>query len=119
HPLVRRDLPEPVRLLSAKPALKDLALTTNGVLLAETARDLKEAGLKRVTVSLDTLKADRFQALTRFDEHARVLAGVEGAAGRGFESGKLDSVVVRGGNEGELVPLLQYGRPAGAGRGSA
>src|SRR5262245_57368212 len=60
EPLVRRDLPELVRLLAAKPALKDLALTTNGVLLAESAGPLREAGLKRVTVSLDTLVPERF-----------------------------------------------------------
>jgi GTP 3',8-cyclase len=114
EPLVRRDLPELLRLLSAKPFLKDLALTTNGVLLADMARPLREAGLKRVTVSLDTMKPDRFEALTRFDEHSRVLAGIEAAGGLGFESVKLDSVVVRGVNEDELVALLDYGRRVGA-----
>ncbi|HKF41551.1 MAG TPA: GTP 3',8-cyclase MoaA [Thermoanaerobaculia bacterium] len=114
EPLVRRDLPELIRLLAARPALKDLALTTNGVLLAEKARELKDAGLKRVTVSLDTLQRDRFQALTRFDDHARVLAGIEASAGAGFESVKIDAVVIRGVNEDELVPLLEYGRRVGA-----
>ena len=73
EPLVRRDLPELVRLLAAKPSLRDIAMTTNGVLLAEKAASLKEAGLKRVTVSLDTLNPERFRALTRFDDHGRVL----------------------------------------------
>src|SRR6478736_4476253 len=76
EPLVRRDLPELVRLLAAKPAIRDLAMTTNGVFLAEHAAALKDAGLHRVTVSLDTLRRDRFEALTRFDDHARVLAGI-------------------------------------------
>src|SRR5215510_8852797 len=92
EPLVRRDLSKLVRLLAEKPALKDLAMTTNGVLLAEKAGDLKAAGLKRVTVSLDTMRPERFQALTRFDEHGRVLAGIEEAARLGFDAVKIDSV---------------------------
>jgi cyclic pyranopterin phosphate synthase len=114
EPLVRRDLAELVRLLAAKPALKDLALTTNGVLLAEKAGALREAGLKRVTVSLDTMKADRFRSLTRFDEHSRVLAGIEESSRLGFEAVKIDSVVIRGVNDDELVPLLEYARRTGA-----
>src|SRR5262245_45206957 len=114
EPLVRRDLPKLVRLLAAKPALKDLALTTNGVLLAEQAAALREAGLKRVTVSLDTMRRDRFQTLTRFDDHARVLAGIEESARAGFDAVKLDSVVIRGVNDDELVALLDYGRLVGA-----
>ena len=114
EPLVRRDLPELVRLLAAKPALKDLALTTNGVLLAEQAAGLKAAGLQRVTVSLDTLRPERFQALTRFDEHGRVLAGLEEARRLRFSAVKIDTVVIRGVNEDELGPLLEYGRHVGA-----
>src|SRR5713101_661122 len=72
EPLLRRDLAALVRMLSAKPGLADLALTTNGVLLADHAGALAAAGLRRVTVSLDTLRADRFRALTRFDEFDRV-----------------------------------------------
>ncbi len=67
EPLVRRDLPRLLRLLASKEALRDLALTTNGVLLAEQAADLREAGLRRVTVSLDTLSRERFRQLARFD----------------------------------------------------
>jgi GTP 3',8-cyclase len=114
EPLVRRDLPKLVRLLAEKPALKDLAMTTNGVLLAEKAGDLKAAGLKRVTVSLDTMRPDRFQALTRFDEHDHVLAGIEESARLGFDSVKIDAVVIRGVNDDELVALLEYGRRVGA-----
>jgi cyclic pyranopterin phosphate synthase len=114
EPLVRRDLHELVRLLAAKPAIRDLAMTTNGVLLAEKAAELREAGLLRVTVSLDTLKRDRFQALTRFDDHDRVLAGIEEAGRLGFSALKIDTVVIRGVNEDELAPLVEFGRRAGA-----
>jgi len=73
EPLLRRDLDRLVRLLAANPRIRDLAMTTNGVLLAEHAPALRAAGLHRVTVSLDTLREDRFKALTRRDTHARVL----------------------------------------------
>src|SRR5205823_9527569 len=72
EPLLRRQLPQLFRVLAAKPRLRDLALTTNGVLLAEHAGALKEAGLHPVTVSLDTLRPERFAALTRRHSHAQV-----------------------------------------------
>jgi cyclic pyranopterin phosphate synthase len=114
EPLIRRNLAELVRLIAGKPPIRDLALTTNGVLLEECAHDLRAAGLHRVTVSLDTLEPDRFQKLTRFDEHVRVLSGIEAATRAGFASVKIDSVVMRGVNEDELVPLVEYGRRVGA-----
>ncbi len=114
EPLVRRDLARLVRLLADKAGIRDLALTTNGVLLAEQAGALKEAGLHRVTVSLDTLRPERFQALTRFDEHHRVLAGIEAAARLAFSALKIDTVVMRGTNDDELVPLVEYGKRVGA-----
>jgi cyclic pyranopterin phosphate synthase len=114
EPLVRRDLDQLVRLLAAKPAIRDLAMTTNGVLLAEKAAALKDAGLQRVTVSLDTLNRGRFQALTRFDDHARVLEGIAEAGRLGFSALKIDTVVIRGVNEDELAPILEFGRRAGA-----
>jgi cyclic pyranopterin phosphate synthase len=114
EPLVRRDLHELVRLLAAKPAIRDLAMTTNGVLLAEHAAGLKDAGLLRVTVSLDTLNRDRFEALTRFDDHERVLEGITEAGRLGFSALKIDTVVIRGVNEDELAPILEFGRRAGA-----
>ncbi|MDE3156601.1 MAG: radical SAM protein, partial [Acidobacteriota bacterium] len=80
EPLLRRDLPALVRLLAAKPGLRDLALTTNGVLLADQAGALRSAGLHRVTVSLDTLDPQRFAALARFDELDRVKAGIAEAS---------------------------------------
>ena len=110
EPLVRRNLTELVRLLAEKPGIRDLALTTNGVLLAEQAEGLRAAGLRRVTVSLDTLVPRRFEELTRMDALSRVLSGLEAASKAGFEAVKIDSVVIRGINEDELVPLLEYGR---------
>ncbi len=110
EPLLRTDLPDLVALLASKAALRDLALTTNGILLAEHVAGLRDAGLPRITVSLDTLDADRFKALTRFDRHRDVLHGLEAAAAAGFESVKMDTVVIRGVNDDELVPMLEYGR---------
>ena len=114
EPLLRRDISTLVRLLSCNPRLQDLALTTNGVLLAEQAQDLYDAGLHRVTVSLDTLKPERFRVLTRRDTHARVLAGIEAVRQVGFTGLKLDTVVMRGDNDDELVELIEYGKQVGA-----
>jgi cyclic pyranopterin phosphate synthase len=113
EPLLRRDLPELIQMIARKPAIRDLALTTNGVMLADHARALRSAGLHRLTVSLDTLRPDRFQALTRFDALPQVLAGID-EAGKYFEGIKLDSVIMRGTNDDELVPLLEYATRIGA-----
>jgi cyclic pyranopterin phosphate synthase len=110
EPLLRRDLPALVRLLAVVPGIRDLAMTTNGILLAEQAPALREAGLHRVTVSLDTLRPERFRALTRRDTHARVLEGIAAVRTAGFTGLKLDSVVMRGVNDDELVDLLELGR---------
>lgn len=114
EPLLRKNLPDLIALLAEKPALTDLALTTNGILLAEQVSALREAGLPRITVSLDTLKNDRFLALTRFDNLSTVLHGLECASGAGFDSVKIDTVVIRGMNDDELVPMLEHGRALGA-----
>ena len=113
EPLLRRDVTGLIRQLTASARIEDLALTTNGVLLGELAAPLRDAGLHRITVSLDTLRADRFQALTRFNQLPRVLAGID-AARACFEHVKIDSVIVRGTNDDEVVPLLDYGRAVGA-----
>lgn len=114
EPLLRHDLPALVRMLAARPALRDLALTTNGMLLAEHAAALKAAGLHRLTVSLDTLRPARFRALTRRDGLARVLAGIRAAGAAGFRPLKIDSVVMRGVNDDELADLIELARPLGA-----
>ncbi len=110
EPLLRRDLPTLIGLLRRNPAIADLALTTNGILLAEQAQALREAGLHRVTVSLDTLRPERFKALTRRDGHERVLEGIEAVRRAGFTGLKLDTVAIRGYNDDELVDLIEYGR---------
>ena len=114
EPLVRHDLPELVKILAGKAWLRDLAMTTNGVLLEEHAAALRAAGLHRITVSLDTLQPERFRKLARFDELPRVLRGIEAAAGAGFASLKIDSVVIRGVNDDELGPLLERAKGWGA-----
>ena len=114
EPLLRTGLPDLIRLLAEKPAIRDLALTTNGMLLADQARALHDAGLHRLTVSLDTLQADRFRELTRFDGVSRVQDGLAAAAAAGFTHLKIDTVVIRGVNDDELLDLLAYGRRAGA-----
>jgi len=114
EPLLRRDLPALVNMLARNPRVKDLALTTNGVLLAEEAKPLRDAGLHRVTVSLDTLRPQRFRALTRRDSLEKVLNGIEAAREAGFKGVKIDAVIMRGVNEDELVDLLEYGKRLGA-----
>ena len=113
EPLLRRDLPELIARLAARPVIRDLALTTNGVLLEAQAASLRQAGLHRITVSLDTLRPDRFERLTRFDKHASVLRGLDAALAAGFDSVKLDTVVIRGLNDDELVELVEFGRARG------
>jgi cyclic pyranopterin phosphate synthase len=114
EPLLRRDLPVLIEALAARSGLVDLALTTNGVLLRHQAQALRAAGLHRITVSLDTLQRDRFEALTRMDALDAVLSGIEAAADADFTSLKLDTVVIRGMNDDEMVALLEYGRRMGA-----
>ena len=114
EPLLRKDLPDLIERLAQKPAIRDLALTTNGMLLADQAAALRDAGLHRLTVSLDTLDADRFRELTRFDGVTAVQHGLAAAREAGFTDLKIDTVVIRGVNDDELVDLLAYGRQAGA-----
>src|ERR1019366_2397837 len=114
EPLVRRDLASLVRMLAENPRIRDLALTTNGVLFNEHAEELRDAGLHRVTLSLDTLRPERFLSLTGRDMHAQVLAGIEAARRAGFQKLKIDTVVLRGTNDDELADLIEFGRRAGA-----
>ena len=114
EPLLRQQLEELVSLVAARPAISDIALTTNGVLLARAAERLKAAGLHRVTISLDTLRPDRFRAFTRSDRHADVLAGIAAARRAGFAGTKINTVVVRGLNHDELIDLIEFGRASDA-----
>lgn len=113
EPLLRSELPSLVTRLAGLRGVRDLAITTNGVLLAEQATALKQAGLHRITVSLDTLRPEIFRGLTRADLHHRVLAGIAAAREQGFPL-KLDTVVLRGTNDGELLDLLAFAREVGA-----
>jgi cyclic pyranopterin phosphate synthase len=114
EPLLRRNLPVLVKLLAAKKGIRDLALTTNGVLLAEQAQPLLDAGLHRLTVSLDTLRPERFRELMQRDLLANALKGIEAAVAVGFRGLKIDSVIIRGCNDDELFDLLDYSRSIGA-----
>ncbi|MEZ5964181.1 MAG: GTP 3',8-cyclase MoaA [Planctomycetota bacterium] len=113
EPLLRQDLDVLVRLLAARPGLRDVSLTTNGVLLPQHAEPLRAAGLRRVTVSLDTLQRERFRRLTRRDDLERVLAGIDAALAAGFDRVKLNTVVLGGSNDDEVADILQFARARG------
>jgi cyclic pyranopterin phosphate synthase len=113
EPLVRQGLAGLVARLAAVPGIRDIALTTNGILLAEQAADLKAAGLKRLNVSLDALSADKFKRITRREGLDRVLAGIFAAQRAGFRKIKLNAVAIRGLTEDEIVPLATFSRRHG------
>ncbi len=108
EPLLRKNLHELIRILADRPNIKDLALTTNGLLLPEQLTDLHREGLNRLTVSLDTLRQKRFKELTRFDELETVKKGLALSA-QLFKNIKIDTVVIRGINDDEIIDMLDYG----------
>lgn len=112
EPLVRRDLPVLIERLAAIPGIRDLALTTNGVLLPELAAPLYEAGLRRINVHIDTLDRERFLQITRRDDLPKVLRGLEIAKDLGYRI-KLNSVAVKNLVEPDIVPLARYARENG------
>jgi cyclic pyranopterin phosphate synthase len=109
EPLLRRGLPQLVRAIAANPSVQDLAMTTNGVLLGAHLAELRAAGLGRVTISLDTLRADRFEKLSQRASHGAVLEGIRAVAEAGLTGTKIDTVVLRGVNDDELVDLVEFG----------
>ncbi|HEX4170259.1 MAG TPA: GTP 3',8-cyclase MoaA [Bryobacteraceae bacterium] len=113
EPLLRPRLPELIEQLTAIDGIEDLALTTNAVLLEKHAAALYAAGLRRLNVHLDTLDRARFERISRRDELPRVLAGIEAARAAGFKKIKLNAVAMKGITEGDLVPLVRYGRERG------
>jgi cyclic pyranopterin phosphate synthase len=113
EPLVRKDLYRLVSSLSAIPDLKDLSLTTNGALLAEQASALHGAGLRRINISIDTLRDDRFKELTKRGNLADVLAGIFAAKKVGMEPIKLNAVIIRGTNHDEILDLVEFARNNG------
>ncbi len=110
EPLVRHNLDRLIRRLARIDGIEDIALTTNGLLLAEQAAALKSAGLHRLNVSLDTLDPARFRQITRRDGFERVLAGIFAAQRAGFQRIKLNTVAIRGISEPDIVPLAQFAR---------
>src|SRR6266481_1242224 len=113
EPLVRKDLHRLIARLSQLEGLGDLSLTTNGALLAEQAQELYNAGLRRINVSIDTLKSDRFTALTKRGNLDEVLAGVFAAKKAGLSPIKINAVIVRGTNDDEILDLVQFARANG------
>lgn len=113
EPLLRRDLPRLVQLLCDIPGIKDVGLTTNGILLADQAQALYDAGLRRINISLDALDPERFRQLARRDGLERVLDGIFAAKRAGFEPVKVNAVSIRGVTEHEVVPLARLGRAHG------
>ena len=114
EPMLRRDLPRLVSELSKlKPALKDLALTTNGHELPRRAAALKAAGLDRVTISLDSLQRQKFIDITGVDALERVLAAIDAARTHGFDPVKINAVIVRGRNDDELNDFAAFAREHG------
>ena len=114
EPLLRKDLPRLVKMIAVDHRLRDLAITTNGILLAQEAQALRDAGIQRVTVSLDTLRPERFRALTRRDSYGQVIEGIETVGRMAWPGLKLDTVVMRGVNDDEMADLIEFARGVGA-----
>jgi cyclic pyranopterin phosphate synthase len=112
EPLVRRDLPVLIRALASIPSIRDLALTTNGVLLPELAEPLYNAGLRRLNVHLDTLDRARFQQITRRDDLAKVLSGLARVKELGYRV-KINAVAVKNLVEDDIVPMARFAREHG------
>jgi cyclic pyranopterin phosphate synthase len=113
EPLVRHDLDRLVGMLARVPGIRDIALTTNGILLAEQAQSLKDAGLARVNISLDCLEPETFFKISRREGLDRVLAGIFAAKRVGFRKIRLNAVAIRGLSEPEVVPLGRFAREHG------
>ena len=110
EPLVRKNLADLVKALCAIPGVEDIALTTNGVLLAQQAEALYKAGLRRLNVHVDTLDRARFLRITRRDDLDKVLNGIDVARKTGFGPIKINAVALKGLTEADVVPLVRYGR---------
>jgi GTP 3',8-cyclase len=113
EPLVRRDLDVLVSKLAAIPQIKDIGLTTNGILLAEQAQRLWDAGLRRINVSLDALDPVKFKEITRREGYEQVIEGIRAAQAVGFDPVKVNAVSVRGMTEDEIVPFGRFARETG------
>jgi cyclic pyranopterin phosphate synthase len=107
EPLVRAELPELIKMLSQIEGIRELSLTTNGILLKDYALELRQAGLSRINVSLDTLRTDRFQYITRLGRLKDVFEGIQAANEAGFKPVKINTVVMRGINDDEILDFAQ------------
>lgn len=108
EPLVRTDVMSLFQNLGQLPGLDELLLTTNGAQLKKYAQPLREAGVNRINISIDSLQADRFKKISRVGELSKVLAGIDAAREAGFERIRLNSVIMRGYNEDEILPLTDF-----------
>ena len=113
EPLLRKGLLTLIRKLSAIEGIRDLAMTTNGVLLADQAAELYDAGLRRINVHLDTLDRERFKHITRRDDFDKVMRGIETCLKMGFGPIKINAVAVKNLVEPDIVPLARFGREKG------
>lgn len=108
EPLVRKGIVGLCEQIAALPGLRELVMTTNGSQLVKLAKPLAAAGVKRLNISLDSLQADKFRAITRTGELKQVLAGIEAARAAGFERIKLNTVAMAGRNSNEVLELVEY-----------
>ncbi len=113
EPLVRRELSVLVEKLAAIPEIRDIGITTNGILLADEAQNLWNAGLRRINVSLDALDPVKFQQITRREGYEQVIEGIQAAQRVGFDPVKVNAVSVRGLTEDEIVPFGRFARETG------
>ena len=113
EPLARKGLSDLVRMLKEVDGIKEIAATTNGILLSEQADDLRKAGLDRLNVSLDTLDPDRFEQITRRKGLAQVIAGIEAAQEAGFTNIRMNAVAIAGLTESDVIPLAKFARQRG------
>jgi GTP 3',8-cyclase len=113
EPLLRKNISTLIRKLAAIPGIEDLALTTNGVKLAEQAAELYDAGLRRINIHLDTLDRERFKHITRRDDFDRVMDGIETCLKLGYGPVKINVVAVKNLIEPDIVPMARFGRERG------
>jgi len=114
EPMVRNNIMSLLRKLGGLPGLRELLLTTNGAQLARYAGPLREAGVNRVNISIDSLRADRFKRISRVGKLDRVIAGIESAVAAGFERVRLNAVIMKGYNEDEVLDLVEFAMRMGA-----
>jgi cyclic pyranopterin phosphate synthase len=113
EPLLRPRLAELIEPLSSMQGLRDMALTTNAVLLADQAESLHAAGLRRLNIHLDTLDRERFRTITRRDDLLRVLRGIDAALQTGYQMIKINAVAIKGLTDADVIPLVRFGRERG------